>query len=128
MPNDHTSDWVENTRSTIDSMAIHLTGKGPFNGFKKKKYIKFNGLNQNGKPPFGSFLFEDNLYVPLPSFYSFQNDRLRALDRNRLFSLYCCQPGEYCARPSLREESINKASDVDYCHSVRLFLLQLGFG
>ena len=30
MPNDHTSDCVEKTRSRIDSMAIHLTGNGPY--------------------------------------------------------------------------------------------------
>ena len=47
MPKDQTSDWVENTRSMMDSMAIHLTGSGPFFFIalqlqKKKKRTKDN--------------------------------------------------------------------------------------
>ena len=33
IPKAHTSDWVENTRSRILSIAIHLTGNGPSDFF-----------------------------------------------------------------------------------------------
>ena len=42
MPKDQTSDWVENTRSMMDSMAIHLTGSGPYFEAAEKKRTKDN--------------------------------------------------------------------------------------
>jgi hypothetical protein len=40
-PYDHTSDWVEKTRSVRDSMAIHLTGINPYEYRNQTEFIFF---------------------------------------------------------------------------------------
>lgn len=60
------------------------------------------------------------LWRSLPLLFScnFQSDKLRALDRNRLFSRYYCLRGGHYVLPSHHEESTNREKNVDHTYTL----------